>query len=184
MVTIQTKKSKLIATLKYLKAVLKGKSSKSLSTICEITITNGQAVFAIPGAIFTLYCKTEGVAKLTVPFLYFWDIIKNHNSQDITMKINKGEVTIGPVTFMATTCFIENDRILRTIQLPINYTDADLLRLPEQGYTKEELEFNRLPKMISDARKRLDGRITKAAGLFKDLGVTEDEIRTIVDAKI
>ena len=184
MVTIQTKKTKLIETLKHLKAVVKGKSAKSLKMICEITITDGQAVFAIPGAIFTLVCKTQGVAKITVPFLYFWDIIKNHNSPDLTMKINKGEVTIGPITFMATTCFIENDRILRTIQLPINYTDADLLRLPKQGYTQEELEFNRMTKMIKEARSRLDARIAKAAGLFKDFGVTEEEIGAIVNSRI
>ena len=184
MVTIQTKKSKLIVTLKHLKAVVKGKSAKSLKMICEITITDGQAAFAIPGAIFTLTCKTKGVAKLTIPFLYLWDIIKNHNSPDIAMIINKGEVTLGPVTFMATTCFIEDDKILRTIQLPINYTDADLLRLTKQGYTQEELDFNRMTKMINDARKRLDDRIKKAAELFKDLGVTKEEIQVIVDAKI
>ena len=42
------------------------------------------------------------------------------------------------------TTFFETDKILRSIKMPINYTDWHLLRLENEGYTPEELEFNKL----------------------------------------
>ena len=184
MVLLKTTKKELSTTLNHLKAVVKGRSIKAQQTVCEITITDGKATFAVPGSIFNLQCQTEGVAKITVYFRYFLDIIRHHKSDLIEMEINNGEVTIGSLSFAARTCFIEDDKILRTIQLPANYDDNDLLRLQFQGYTYEELEFNKMTPLIDKARERFERRLDKSYELLKEYNLKYSEIESLVLERI
>jgi len=45
--------------------------------------------------------------------------------------------------------------VLRTIILPNNYSDLDLLLLKNEGYTEEELKFNNLLGVIEQAERRV-----------------------------
>ena len=184
MVLLKTTKKELSKTLNHLKAVVKGRSIKAKQTVCEITITDKKATFAVPGSIFNLQCQTEGVAKITVPFRYFLDIIRHHKSDLIEMEINNGEVTIGQLTFAARTCFIEDDKILRTIQLPANYDDNDLMRLRYQGYTTEELDFNKMTPLIDEATERLEKRLNKSHEILKVYNLNYTELESLVMRKI
>jgi|AntAceMinimDraft_9_1070365.scaffolds.fasta_scaffold01398_3 DNA polymerase III sliding clamp (beta) subunit (PCNA family) len=152
----------LLKTLKHLKVTVKGKSKKALSTMCEITVTNGNILCSVPGSYFNLKTKTEGVAKFVVPFLYFFNLIKSMREKELIIKVFEGEINIGTTYFTAATCFIKDDRILRTINLPINYNDMFLLRLPYEDYTQEELDFNKMTPLINEARKRMKTKIEKA----------------------
>ena len=180
MVIIEVSTKDLVKTLKHLKVAVKGRSKKARNTICEITVTDGKISCAVPGSIFNLQCKTKGVAKITIPFLYFFDIIKNNNEAMTIMKIMDGEVNIGPLTFSANTSFIEDDKILRTIDLPMNYNDMYLLRLPYEGYTKEELDFNKITPMIEDAKTRLFDDIKRAHSILFAYGISFEDLNTFV----
>jgi len=177
MVTVNAKTRDLLNTLKHLKAVVKGK--KALATRCEATVTDGKVTFAIPGCVFSTHSVTDGVAKFSVPFLQLYDIIQKHKQPGISILIKDNEVTIGPVTVSAATCFIEDDKILRTIQLPINYTDMDILLLPKQGYTQEELDFNNITGRIKSIEARLEDNVHKALRHLKIYGVTCEDIKSI-----
>src|ERR1035438_4764020 len=125
-VIIKTKTKDLLQILKMVKGAVRGKSARSLSTTLEITVTDGKITLAVPGAIFTLECTTQGTCKATIPFNHFMQIVKDSKGADFEIIITKGEVKIQAITIKGKTTFFATDRILRTIHLPINYTDGDL----------------------------------------------------------
>ena len=144
----------LLSSLKRFKVPVKYNKSKSHSSKIELTITDGKLSLAVPGAIESLSAKTIGTAKASLSFLHFFDIIKSIKKSTVEIIIKENEISIDITTINAKTTFFENDAILRTIVLPMNYTDDDLIKLLVEGYTSEELEFNNLTKKINAALKR------------------------------
>jgi len=131
---------------------------------CEITIKTNEVLFVAIGVARVLYCKTSGPVKISIPFLYFYDIVKNIMTFSTEIAIEDGAMMIGNLKITASTCFFEDDTILRSINLPINFSANDILRLPEQ-YTTEELEFNNMNQLI----RTTQGEITK--GKLKEPGL-------------
>lgn len=129
--------------------------------VCELTVKTNVVFFVTIGATTVLYCNATGPVKVTIPFLYLFDIVENIRTFNTQISISEGEMTIGNVTVNAKTFFFQNDTILRSINLPVNYDVKDILRLPGQ-YTAEELEFNELNDLIRAANVEIQKDINKA----------------------
>ncbi len=100
------------------------KSAKRKNAMLEVTLINGFLVLNAPGMNTKIEAHTSGSARFSISLSYFAEILKDHS-------------------FPVQTTFFEDDRILRSIQLPVNYTQADLARLIFSGkYTEEEIAFN------------------------------------------
>jgi len=84
----------------------------------------------------------------------------------------------------AKSIFFENDEILRTIHLPINYKDMDLLRLETEGYTWQEVMFNNLGAQVISAEDNLKRNILLLYRKLSQYGVTREEIEGLVNSKI
>jgi hypothetical protein len=82
------------------------------------------------------------------------------------------------------TTFFEDDSILRSIKLPINYTDWHLLQLEHKGFTIEELRFNDMEYLVHCANRTLKRNIKKTVDLLQVYGVTAKEITALIDSKI
>jgi len=102
----------------------------------------------------------------------------------IECKIIDDEMLIGVSKFKVQTTFFEDDKILRSIKLPINYTDYHLLQLENRGFTIDELRFNKLEFEVYHAQKRLKTNINKTKDLLGVYGITKQEIEDIIDRKI
>ena len=181
MVTFKADKNQFLKTLKRVKVAVRGKGTKANSVSCEITVIDGRTSFSVPGALFLLDCITNGTCKATVPFLKFQDLIKSTNKSEIEVKISEGELEVGIVTIKANTIFFRDDSVLRTIDLPINYTDADLLRIAKENYTIEELKFNRLYDKIEQAQERFNKKLDKAYNMLKDYELPFPEFENLVE---
>ena len=133
--------------------------------------------------VYELNCKTQGVGKATIPFVYIFEIIKDEKSTIVNIEIKEDCMYIGNLKIQLNTCLIKDDSILRTIRLPANYTEIDLAKLAHQGYTVEELDFNRLIPQIIQAQKNINTKITKAYNILCDLGFSRNDIVKIVSEK-
>lgn len=158
-------------------AIPKNKKGKLYS--CEITIKTNEVNLVAIGATRVIYCNAEGPVKISIPFLYFYDIVKNIKTFSTQISIGDGFMTIGNLKVKASTFFFQNDSILRSIKLPINYSIVDILRLSDQ-YTPEEIEFNKLDILLKRAYAEIDKDINVSYGILKKYGVTTDKIRKIV----
>jgi hypothetical protein len=91
---------------------------------------------------------------------------------------------INTLTINAQTTFFEDDTILRSIKLPVNYTDAFLLKLENQGYTEEELTFNRMGTKILMAKRRKISNIQNALYYLETYGINYAELEKIINDKL
>ena len=183
-VTVRANTKKLIQTLKFVKVAIGKPTTKNIVKSAEITVTDGKFTIAAPGAIFYMDCITQGTCKASVLFLHFMQIVKDLKSEETLLTVTEGSLRINSVTIPVKTTFFEDDNILRTIDLPINYTESDLIRLDNSEYTPEEIEFNNLDSRIELANRHLEDNIWKAYELINQYGVRHAEVEKMVYSKL
>lgn len=178
--TCQT--SELQETLKFLSvAIPKNKKGKLYN--CEITIKTNEVNFVVIGATKTIYCNATGPVKVSLPFWYLNDIVRVIATKYITLDISEGFLTIGKLTVSTSTCFFQDDSILRSVNLPMNYTVADLMRI-NGHYTPEEIAFNKLDVLIKNNVDTISQDVKKIAVILKKYGIAVKDIKEFVFEKI
>lgn len=182
--SFKIRKSKLLNELKKITKALGPVSKWNKYTTIELTITDGLLTLVIPGIRLEIPCKTANTAKATLGLFYFRDIIKNWADLHLECFIQDNVFKIGVTSVRAQTTFFETDSILRSIKLPINYSDLHLLKLEHQGFTAEEIDFNKLEYELYCAKKSLRSNILKAKAILHVYGVTSKEIEVLLQRKI
>jgi hypothetical protein len=179
-----TKIKPLLATLKLLKRAISKHKQKALEATVEITITDGNAQFTIPGAAFNLVCETIGTCKATIRFIQFFKVVESIATTEVEIAITENRVRIGGVTLTAQTTFFKTDAILRSIKLPINYTETDLLCLPQLGFTWEEIEFNNLSSAYNVASQKYGANLLSAYEFLKEYGIMYSDLKAFTENTI
>lgn len=178
------KKAKLYESLIHINKSLGGASRYTQNTILELTITDDLLTLVVPGIKIELPCKNIGTAKATIGLLYFKNLIHSYNKLEIDCNIYENEMKIGVTKVNCQTTFFETDKILRSIKLPLNYTDLHILQLENNGYTIEELKFNELEFVVYQAQKNLKKNIRNTKEILSVYGFTAKEIEELIDKKI
>ena len=171
-------------TLTLMRATHKSRRIQYFHDTCELTLTDGYVQLAIPGAVFGFRCKTIGTAKASMAFRNLWSIIDSHHMELLTVEFYDEALRFGIVQVKASTVFFNNDTVLRTIKLSNNYTELELLLLKNEGYTKEELEFNNLTQSIEIAEMKVYANIRKAAKALKGYGISPADVKQLVIDKL
>lgn len=177
--------SKLLATLKCMKPALPKGRVASMRITCEITVTTNQIRLVIPGATHALSCiETSGTCKFTIPFVYFYKIIQDHDKTNFEAIIEPSSLKLSTKTSIdVRTTFFDDDKILRSIDLPFNHSPKDILYLVDK-HTIEELLFNRQSKNIMNTIYNIDRDVRNAYKLLKKYEVTEQELMDLVERKL
>ena len=183
MLRLYVQKKEILSTLKLIKSGLRSRGKNARTIICEVTITNDKITIAVPGAVFSTECDVKGNAKIILPFFYFFDIIQKNKNSVIEIIVVEGEIAIGSLIIGAKTTFNDVERRLRTIELPLNYTDKYLILL-KKSYTNEELTFNNLNPIIKLAEKNLKKNILKASRFLELYGINESELELWLNEKL
>lgn len=169
-------------TMKFLStAVPKNKKGRLYN--CEMTVKTDEVDFVVIGASRVIYCFATVPVKVSMPFWYLNDIIQRITQQHTKIDISEALVTIGKLTVDADTCFFEDDSILRSIKLPINFTVKELLSINER-YTPEEIAFNKLDVLIKKNVETISQDVNKIDVILKKYGITRNEIQKFVFKKI
>lgn len=182
--SFRIKKSALLAELQKMTKALGARSKWNCNTELELTVTDGLLTLVIPGVRLEVPCLTNSTAKAAVGLFYFTDIIATWSTSEIDCIIKDHTITVGVTSFRAKTTFFETDSILRSMKLPINYTDLHLLQLEYNGFTPEEISFNNLEREVSRAKRNLTTNIRKAYELLGVYGMTRQEVEALVREKI
>lgn len=180
--SLTCKTSDLQETMKFLRVAIPGNKKGRLYN-CEMTVKTDEVNFVVIGASRVIYCSATFPVKVSLPFWYLNDIIQRITQEHVNIDISEALVTIGKLTVDADTCFFEDDSILRSIKLPINFTVKDLLRINDR-YTPEEIAFNRLDVLIKNNIQTIHRDINKIAVLLKGYGIARKEIQNFVYEKI
>ena len=156
-----------------------------LRSTCEITVIDGYVSLNVTGATFGIKAQTAGTAKVSMELETLIEIIQSHSLKELKFKIQPGRIMGEGFAAKASTSFFEDDKILRSIILPINFNDVDLLAIvASDKYTVEELKFNNLWISVNQAESRLENNINEAVKRLKEYGITRQEIEQLVDRRI
>lgn len=176
-------KNELLNALKQIQRVEKS-TKKKLSTL-EVTLIDGLLQMAIPGIQLNVNAATKGSAKFTIRLWYFTDIIKSESDNTLHFELTENCLCVRTLSFPVLTTFFETDRILRSINLPLNYTDMDLAKLLLSGkYTDEEIVFNSLDKEALNAMRRVKADISKIISMMKAYDFKQEEVEEIILNKL
>lgn len=128
------------------------KSAKKKKSTLEVTIVDGYMQLLIPGIQLQLSADTIGSAKFTVSLSYFVDIIKAEQNGTLHFTLSENALNLRVFTFSVHTTFFQNDSILRSINLPLNYVERDIAKLYlSEKYTEEEIKFNKLDQQVEES---------------------------------
>lgn len=185
MVTFKIDTKELKSTLKKMKPAFSGLTTKMRKkSVCEVTVKTQQLELVVTGIQYIIPAESSGAAKIVFQFFPFLKLLDSYTESILEFKISNGMVEVGSFSFQAKTVFFTDDTILRSIILPINYKDKDLFQLLIKGYTKEELEFNRISPAIEKARNNLISNINKAFESLKQYGVTNEDLNKLVTHRL
>lgn len=180
--TLTCKTGELRDALKFLSSVVP-RTKKGKLYNCEITIKTNEVIFVTIGATRVLYCESAGPVKITIPLLYFFEIIKTLKTFSTQISVGEGFLMIGNLKILTGTCFFKDDSILRSINLPINYSITDLLHLTDH-YTQEEIEFNKLNLLLKKFYADMEKDINLAFSFLSKYGVSIEEVKNIVQKRL
>lgn len=154
-------------------------------TALEINCVFNTVTFSIPGAAVKRNCKTEGIGAYTVSLEYFFLLLRDHKKETIEVILKDGELKVGNATVSGVILGtkVQHPENLKVIDLPINYTDSDLLNLPLK-YTDAVIDFAQAGWMIKEAQERMEKEINKAHALLKSYGVEKNDLQKIVDYRL
>jgi hypothetical protein len=176
-------KNELLKILKQMQRVEKS-AKKKLSTL-EVTIIDNYLQLAIPGVQLNINAATKGSAKFTVRLWYFADIIKAEHDNTLHFDLTENWLSLRTLSFPVLTTFFETDNILRSINLPLNYTDMDLAKMFLSGkYTDEEIVFNNLDKEAIKTMNKVKADISKIILMMKTYGFKRDEVEQLILNKL
>ena len=176
-------KNELLNVLKQMQRVEKS-AKKKLSTL-EVTIIDNYLQLAIPGIQLNINAATKGSAKFTVRLWYFADIIKSEQDNTLHFEVTENRLNLRTLSFPVLTTFFETDSILRSINLPLNYTDMDLAKLLlSDKYTEEEIVFNNLDKEAVKTMRKVKADISKISLMMKTYGFKRKEVEQLILNKL
>lgn len=156
-----------------------------LRSFLEVTIYEKHLELQVPGVSIKVPAKTNGSAKFSTLLLFMEDIVKNEKDLMLDFQLLEGELKIRTSTFLVQTTFFESDRILRSIELPVNYDFVDLMKLHLSGkYTEEEIKFNHLDKDLKKAITKTKREITHLARVLSKYGFQEKEVEELVISRL
>lgn len=160
-------------------------ASKGKSRTCELTLTDNMVQIVAPGVNFSVPVLSNGVAKTTFEFSPFAKLIKTYDKTEFVIEIHPGYIKVENFKVPASSSFIENDKILRSIDLQINYTEFDLLLLSrDDRYTQEELDFNKISPMITDTERKLEDILNAIDKQLRGFGITKEDLKKVLEEKI
>lgn len=173
----------LLSNLLQLKKV--ERSAKKKTSVLELTVVDNELALVIPGIRLGVKAETTGSAKFSIRLWHFSDIISCITTELIRCTITTNCIEINSSRYNVYTTFFDNDTILRSIDLPVNFTQLDIFKLYLSGkFTPEEVEFNKLTNEVKDALNQVNADIDKVAVMIKKYGVKREDVSNLIISKI
>ncbi len=181
--TFSVSNKNLLLALKQLNKL--EKLAKRRKITLEITLFQYYILLVVPGVELKVKASTNGSAKATVLLWYITDIVSGQKEEILFFTIMYNQIHLNGLVFNALTTHFDDDRILRSIQLPINFTFIDIARLYlSEKYTSDEMLFNNLSEKVVKSFKEVNEDIEKAYNQLAKYGVRKVEIEELMHKKL
>ena len=181
-ISFQCPNIEILDKIKRLRSLVRPKSLKARkSATLEIRIQPQYVSFHIPGATEKLYCTTRGWGSFTLSLEYFYQVLSDYTGNIFSPIFKDGEMQAGGLFTKGLGYKIQNTHPENkaTLDLPINFTTVDILKLRSKIRTKE-IEIVNADRLIEKAEAKLDEDVKSVYYILKVYGVTEGDINNLV----
>ena len=163
-------------------ALPKSKKERA-QAILEMNFKPNEVHLSVIGAKYRLHIESECFSKVLLPFVILDTIVKDWKGDIFIASFDVGIVTFGGSALESDSIKIIHPENQPKIDLPINYSDLNLLQLEFQ-YSFEELGRMNLLLKIDKAKENLDKSVRMALSALSIYGIKYDDIEKIVREKI
>ncbi len=139
---------------KHLRVALPKSKKERVKAILEMNFKPREVHLSVIGATYRLQVESEVFTKVMIPFIYLDKIVKSCRGDVFIASFDTGVITYGEIILESHSIKIIHPENQPKIDLPINYSDIDLLHLESQ-YSYEELGRMGLLSKIDKAKKNL-----------------------------
>jgi hypothetical protein len=164
--------------------VLKRSNGNKRHQIGEFTITKNKLSINVPGATFDIKIISEGGAKFTTNLILFSRAINVFTDNILEFTLYNNQLSCSSFRLDVVAIFIKDDRVLRKIDLPVNYRKSDIVRLLNGKYTHEELAFNKLDDIVDNVISDLRDKTLKIANVLEPYGIKYDVIDVFIKRQL
>jgi hypothetical protein len=176
MAQVRANRAELLDALKSVSRMART-ANKAEAVLC---LKGDALTISLPGMEVGAAASGDLTGRVRVPVTFFLMLAKVPPSGDpILFEVSGGRLKVGSST---TACTCEAETGAR-IRLPLNPPFPMVLSVAYH-YTPSDIEQAGLKETVADAEKRRDILIGNALVALADFGVTREELRALVDAKM
>lgn len=139
--------------IKRLKLVEHVNSRKKHTITAVITVRDRYVEFNSPGYYQKINAETTGICRFSIRVSFFIRLLKSYKKSVLYFEVFRNRLQVENFSMSVNATFFHDDKILRSVQLPINFNYIDLLRLSQDQFTKEEIDLNNIEMHIKNARE-------------------------------
>lgn len=140
----------LIRRLKLVEQVNRRKKHK---IYCEVTVKEGCVEFNSPGYFQVITAQTTGICRFSTSISFFIKLLKSYKKSVLHFEVSYQWLWIEDFSVKVKTTFFQDDKILRSLQLPINYNYVELLKVSPASFTKDEIELINVDMQLKKAKE-------------------------------
>lgn len=177
-------KKTLASLLMIMSNIIKRSTSYKKYQICEFTVTKNKITINTAGFSYHLEAETSGGAKFTTNIIPLSKAIRTFKDSTLSFTLSQNLISCGTFRLDVVSTFFNTDRILRKIDLPINFRKGHLINLLNCKYTPEELEFNKIMGLVQEAENDLNSDIIRISNILADYGVSAEDVNNFVRSKL
>ncbi len=174
-----TPRKELLAILTQMKKI--ESAARKKNSVLDVTLLDSYIQLVIPGAELKLRAVTQGSGRFSIRLWYFTSFIRDDRKKEILCYLDENRLTNGNRTIAAQTTFFESDAVLRTIDLPANYTQMDLMRVALSGrYTPEEIAFSKLDTATKQAVQEAISDVDRVSLILSKYGLDRTQVNKVL----
>lgn len=153
------------------------------TTICNLRVMPGGVEISTPGIARSIHGKTEGLYEFLVPIKILFAYSSSSTNATMSFVFREGQMECDRSIYSSPMIKIKNWQPSPIDELPMNYTDTDVIRL---AYKKgvDYLEENNLQDVYKKALNNMEVDIHSVMEVLSKYELTKQDIRDVIEFRI
>jgi len=182
-IELRCKTEEVRAAIQFLRPALPSSRKELGRVMLEFSFKPNEVELSVIGASYHFKIENRVFAKVLMRFVPFERLVKTWNSPEFVIAIDKGAISYASTTIESAAIKVLHPENQLRIELPMNYTDIDLLRI-ERQYSYEELGRMNLLSNIDKAKDRAHKSIDDAMSYLAPYGIRREDVENLLRSSI
>jgi hypothetical protein len=182
-IRIGCSKSDLLSALRIVAVGVPKNKRQRAEVNVEIDLRPDAAEFATIGARSKIACVCTACAKVFLPFAYLLDVVRRWDKDQFVAEIEPGKLIVGLHTLESSRITIVHPENQERIELPLNYTVLDILKL-RYSHSPEDLDRMNLLCRVEQAEDELEADAARAERQLSKYGLSAAYLIKLIKGSI